>query len=139
MLSIIYKLISKLLAVRLSPHSKDSISPQQIGFTPRRFILENISLAWLTHDWVIRHNKPTLFLRLDFEKAFDRVEHPYIWAVLTKIGLGGTFLMLVKGLLVGAISKVHVNGRFTKEIPITRGVCQGTHSLLSYLPSQRNH
>lgn len=125
MLSVVYKLISKLLVVRLSPHNIDIISPQQIGFITGRFILENISLAWLTHDWVVRHNKPTLFLKLDFEKAFDQVEHEYIWAVLDRIGLGGTFLKLVKGLLAGAISKVHINGMFTEEIPITRGVQQG--------------
>lgn len=33
--------------------------------------------------------------------------------------------MLVKGLLTGAISKVHVNGRFTVEIKISHGVRQG--------------
>lgn len=33
--------------------------------------------------------------------------------------------MLVKGLLEGAISKVHINGLFTKEIHVTRGVRQG--------------
>lgn len=33
--------------------------------------------------------------------------------------------MLVKGLLDGAISKVHINGLFTEEIPDTRGVFQG--------------
>lgn len=66
-----------------------------------------------------------LFLKLDFEKAFDHVEHPYIWVVLEWIGLGGTFLMLVKGLLHGAISKVHVNGSFAYKISITRGIGQG--------------
>lgn len=41
------------------------------------------------------------------------------------MGLGGTFTKLVKGLLTRVVSKVHINGRFTEEIPITRGMRQG--------------
>lgn len=44
---------------------------------------------------------------------------------LIKTGLGGIFLKLVEGLLKEASSKVHVNIRFTEEIPLTRGVRQG--------------
>lgn len=53
------------------------------------------------------------------------MEHKYIWMVLAKVGLGGKFLTLVRGLLLRAASKVHMNGHFTQEIPITRGVWQG--------------
>lgn len=49
MLSIVYKIIAKLLVNRLSPHNNACISPQQTGLIPGHFILKNISLAWLTH------------------------------------------------------------------------------------------
>lgn len=75
----------------------------------------------MTHNWVVHHRIPTLFLKLYFKKAFDKVEHRYIWAVLEIVGLDGTFLKLVQGLFAGAVSKVHINGHFTKEIPLTRG------------------
>lgn len=39
--------------------------------------------------------------------------------------MGGTFTWLVKGLMSRAVSKVHINGHSTEEIPITRGVRQG--------------
>lgn len=101
----------------------------------------------MTHNWVIRNWIPVLFLKLDFEKAFDRVEHAYLWAILEKVGLGGTFTRLVKGLLSRAVSKVHINGRFTEEIPVTQGVRQGyplsplifalsTQPLMDYLQHQ---
>lgn len=139
MLTIIYKLIASILSKRVSTISKDIISPQLTGF-----ILENISLALMTIEWMTKKQIPTLHILLDFEKAFDRVEHPFLWLVLENIGLGGTFLTLVKGLLVHAISKVHVNGRFMEEIPLTRGVWQGcplspilfvlsTQSLMDYI------
>lgn len=122
MMTIVYKLIAKLLSTRFSPHNRHLINPQQTGLILGHFIFENISLAWLTHDWVIKNWIPTLFLKLDFKKAFDIVEHTYVWAVLEKIGLGGTFQRIVRGLLASVVSNVHINGRFIEEIPLTRGV-----------------
>lgn len=87
--------------------------------------MENISLAIMTIEWATKRQIPTLLILLDSEKTFDRVEHPFLWLVLERIGLGGTFLTLVKGLLAHAFSKVHVNGRFTDEIPLTNRVRQG--------------
>lgn len=53
------------------------------------------------------------------------VKHEYIWAILKAVGLGNTFLKLVQGLLSHAISKVHINGYFTEDFQVTRGVRQG--------------
>lgn len=65
---------------------------------------------------MVPNNKPTLFSRLDFEKAFGWVKHPYIWAVLEK-WVRRHFLdvgeRMRKGLLAIVVSKVHVNGQFT--------------------------
>lgn len=135
MLPIIYKLIAKLIIERFSPFNSALISIQQTGFILGRHILENISLAWMTHDWVVHHNIPMLLVLLDFEKAFDRVEHTCIWAMLTKDGLGGTFLHLMKGLLSRASSKVHINRHFSQAIPITRGYNKAVHSPHSSLRS----
>lgn len=84
--------------------------------------MENISLTLMTIKWVTKRKIPILLIPLDSEKSFDRVEHPFLWLVLEKIGFGGIFLTLVQGLLAHLASKVHVNGRFTKGIPFTRGV-----------------
>lgn len=125
MLNTLYKLLTKLLANRLKVVLPQLISPQQTGFVPGRNILDNIALAWMTKDF-INHNKiPALFLQIDFEKAFDRIEHSYLWAVLEKLGLGGKFLELTKALATDASSKAHVNGLFTDDIQVTRGVRQG--------------
>lgn len=75
----------------------------------------------MTVEWVVKHKIPALLL-LDSEKAFDRVEHAFIWATLEKNSLGGTTTKIIKGLLSGATSKVHVNNRFIEEIMLTRGI-----------------
>jgi hypothetical protein len=90
MLQVVYKLIAKLLAVRLTTYLPLVVSLQQTGFVPGRNILENISIVYLLKDWAEQHQYPTLFLSLDFEIAFDRVNFHYLWQVLTELGLGGS-------------------------------------------------
>lgn len=78
----------------------------------------------MTRDWLIHTKTPALFLLLDIKKAFDRIEHSYIWETLERLGLGDTFLELAKTLIFDASSKVHVN-IFTDENPHKHGVRQG--------------
>jgi exonuclease III len=147
MLQVVYKIAAKILANRLSVLLPLIVSPKQSGFVPGRQILNNISIGYLMKDWAESKQIPLLFLLLDFEKAFDRVDFKYLWTTLEKVGLGGHFLKLVQGLVLGATAKVHINGLFTEEIPICRGVRQGdplapllfaiaTQPFITYLDAQ---
>jgi hypothetical protein len=79
MLQIVYKIIAKLLANRLGIILPTIVSPKQTGFVPGRQILHNISMAYLLSDWSAATASPTLFILLDFEKAFDRVDFDIFW------------------------------------------------------------
>lgn len=89
MMLIIYKLIVRILAEHVSPHCARLINLKQTRFIPGRYILENIFLTWLMHYWVLYNKILVLFIKLDFEKAYDRVKQAYIWEFLCKVGLGG--------------------------------------------------
>lgn len=78
MLNTTQEILAKILANRLKRILPLFINRQQMGFVPGWHILENISVAWLTIDWIQRTKTPALFLRLDFEKTFNRVDHSYI-------------------------------------------------------------
>ncbi|KAL3687960.1 hypothetical protein R1sor_014269 [Riccia sorocarpa] len=73
-----------------------------------------------------------LFLQLGFVKAYDRVEHQFLWQTMHAMGFSGKTIKLVKGLAQGGYAKVHVNEDFTRNIPIQRGVRQSC-PLASYL------
>jgi hypothetical protein len=94
--------LAKLLATRIGRILPIIVNDKQTGFVPKRQILDNISVAYLVREWAEESQTPILFIKLEFEKAFDRVDFDYLWQTLDKMGLGGKLLQLVKGLVIGA-------------------------------------
>jgi hypothetical protein len=86
--NIVYKIISKILANRLKPLLAKFISPLQSAFVPNRNIQDNTILAQeLLHTFKLKRGKEGfMFLKLDMEKAFDRMEWKFILAILGKLG-----------------------------------------------------
>jgi len=64
-------------------------------------------------------------LTLDFEHAFDRVSHDYLFTILRSYGLSAHFVTLIRNLYTGATSSVQINGRLHGPIPTRCGVQQG--------------
>ncbi|KAL3679838.1 hypothetical protein R1sor_022794 [Riccia sorocarpa] len=125
LLGITYKIISKLLAERLKPMLPGLVNDQQIGFVPGRSIFDVILVVKLGQEWAQTTGQKRIFLKLDFVKAYDRVNHNYVWRVLDTMGFGSQFITLLKGLVENATSVVHLNGAFTRDVQLERGVRQG--------------
>lgn len=64
-------------------------------------------------------------ISLDQEKAFDRIDHGYLFNVLKAFGISEHFLNLVKLLYTGAACIVKVGGGLSRPIPVSRGIRQG--------------
>ncbi|KAL3679018.1 hypothetical protein R1sor_021974 [Riccia sorocarpa] len=120
-----YKIIAKIIAVRLKGMLPDIIDTQQTGFVAGRNIIDNILSLRLGQKWAQTTEQNVSFVKLDFMKAYDRVAHGFLWDTLTATGIGDNTLERIQGLIVGGASEVHVNGNFTEEITIGRGVRQG--------------
>jgi ribonuclease HI len=65
------------------------------------------------------------FLFIDTAKAFDSIDHPFLFDVLTKIGMPAWVLNLVKGLMHEVQVRPRLGGRSKTAIDIHRGVKQG--------------
>lgn len=63
-------------------------------------------------------------MKLDFEKAFDWVDHDFLWDTLSAMQLDPMVIVLIQGLVFGAEAKVHINGLFTQSFSLECGVCQ---------------
>ncbi|GKE44629.1 reverse transcriptase [Tanacetum coccineum] len=80
----IYKIISKVLSNRLKPLMRKIISPQQSAFIPGRQIQGSIVAANEAFHYIRnkkRGNQNVMALKVDLNKAFDRVEWDFLLAV----------------------------------------------------------
>lgn len=74
LLNVVYKLYAKALQLHLEPVLSKIICDDQSAFLPGRFILDNIMLTHETIDWARHSHQPLIFLKLDFSKAYDKVD-----------------------------------------------------------------
>jgi hypothetical protein len=76
------KLVTKILASRLSKRLHGMISPNQSAFIKGRFIQDNFMLVQQTTRLLYQQNKACLLLKLDITKAFDSVSWPFLIEVM---------------------------------------------------------
>jgi hypothetical protein len=72
LLNVSFKIFSKVLTNRISIVADKVIRPSQTTFIPGRYIMEGVvTLHETIHDM---HRKNGVILKLDFEKAYDKVK-----------------------------------------------------------------
>ncbi|KAL3701794.1 hypothetical protein R1sor_019816 [Riccia sorocarpa] len=101
------------------------IDIQQMGFIAGRSIVENVLSLRLAQDWVQCTGQEIVFVKLDFQKAYDMVSHSYLWATLAALGVCQENVQRIQCLVTGGSSEVQVNGVLTEGFSVTRGVRQG--------------
>ncbi|KAK3521002.1 hypothetical protein QTP86_015762 [Hemibagrus guttatus] len=64
-------------------------------------------------------------ISLDQEKAFDRVEHQYLWKTLEAFGFSPSLIAMVKVMYQDAESVLKINGGLSAPFKVKRGIRQG--------------
>jgi len=119
------KLITKLLANRLQPMITSLVHRNQYGFIRTRTIQD--CLAWsLEYLHMCHHSrKEIVVLKLDFEKAFDKMEHQAMLTIMREKGFQQKWLDWMQTIFSSATSAVLLNGAPGKTLNCLRGVRQG--------------
>lgn len=74
-----------------------------------------------------RRDTPSMFLSLNAEKEFDRVDWTFLEKTLNKMGFNDTFVKWTKIFYKNPTSRVRVNGHCSKFFPLGHGTRQGDH------------
>ena len=116
------RILDQALNMRLCFKLLKLTHPSQTGFVPTRWIGDNIEAV----QQVLDEGAGGMLAFLDFEKAYDRLSHKYILAVMKNAGLGPRFSRWTMRSLSKASARVVMNGWISESFSIQRGLRQGS-------------
>ena len=70
-------------------------------------------------------DKNHMIISIDAEKAFDKIQHPFMTKILQKAGIEGPYLNIIKAIYDKPIANVILNGEKFKAFPLKSGKRQG--------------
>ena len=62
-----------------------------------------------------------MILSIDAEKAFDKIQHPFLTKTLQSVGIEGTFLSFIKTIYEKPTANIILNGEKLRAFPFTSG------------------
>ena len=123
----VYKLVTKILVTRMKPYMPKWVSENQNGFIQGRGIDINLTVASeVLHSMYKKKGKLGWFaLKVDLEKAYDRIEWDFVRTCLANHNLNSQSINFIMNCINKAKSTVLVNGKKTEPFNHTRGLRQG--------------
>jgi hypothetical protein len=73
-----------------------------------------------------------MIISIDAEKAFNKIQHPFVIKVLMKLGLEEMYLNIIKVIYDKPIANIILNGEKLKPFPLKSRMRQG-HLLSQFL------
>ena len=125
--NLVYKAIAKILVARIRPLLHKLISPCQSAFISRRWIAENgVIVHEMLHSFKKRKVKNGLMaIKLDLQKAYDRVNWNFLQAVLRNFGFNDIFVGWIMECVTSVSYALLINGGKTESFIPSRGFRQG--------------
>lgn len=130
------KIISKIIATRIKPFLNKCISREQYCSGEDSIIHCNNNTRDLI-EYINSSNKTGALINIDLQRAFDSVDHEFLFNILEKMGFDKSFISWIALLYRDIISVCQINGHLGNSFAIRRGVRQGCPlSMIVYVLAQ---
>jgi hypothetical protein len=124
-----FKISSKVMSIRLEKVCQQLVAKEQCAFIRGRFILESVVIAHEVVHATHRSKEPGVLLKLDYEKAYDRVNIDFLLEILSSRGFGERWVRWIRAIVMGGSVSVLANGEECATFKIGKGLRQGGSSI----------
>ena len=110
----------------IEQYIKKIIHCDQVGFIPVMHGWCNICKSInVIHHMNQRKDKNPMIISVDAEKSFDKVQHPFMIKTLSKVGVEGAYLNIIKAICEKPTANIILMGKNLKAFPLRSGTRQG--------------
>ncbi|GKV26106.1 hypothetical protein SLEP1_g35459 [Rubroshorea leprosula] len=125
LIGVMYKVVAKLMASRLSKVMHKIIGEQQMAFIKGRQLVDGVVIANEVIDEAKRKRRKSFVFKVDFEKAYDKVCWKFLDYMLDRMAFCDTWRRWIQECLQSSMVSILINGSPTRQFPVTKGIRQG--------------
>src|SRR6266498_2860388 len=125
LLNVSFKIFTKVGTNRINRVADKVISPSQTAFLRGRNILEGVVILHETIHELHRKKLSGVILKIDFEKAYDKVKWPFLLQTLRMKGFSPKWCSWVKYFISGGSIAINVNNEIEHYFQTRKGLRQG--------------